>query len=153
MPVDYEALRSGASTGVPEDGAHTARLERARLYEGEKGSQLITEWSESGLWWTSWNRFDGQGMPFTQALLDGLGVDRSTLTDDDAFEDALAQAQGALYLVTTSAKQGNQGDRWFINTYVDGKAVPVQSELGEVVEELPAANGSDSSAKGGSVPF
>jgi len=151
-PVDYEALRGGVTTGVPDNGAHTARLERAALIETDKGSNLVTEWSEDGLWWTSWNRFDGQGLPFTQQLLDSLGVDRSTITDDDELEQALSQAQGVLYLVHTDSKQGSKGDRWFINTYVDGRAVPTQDELPVDTEGLPDVDGPGAPAET-DVPF
>jgi hypothetical protein len=136
-PVDYEALRGGVSTGVPDNGSHTARLERAALVETDKGSNLVTEWSEDGLWWTSWNRFNAQALPFTQALLDGLGVDRQKITNDDEFETALSDVQGILYLVHTDSKQGSQSDRWFINTYVDGRAVPAQIDMPVDTEGLP----------------
>ena len=152
MTVDYEALRAGVSSGVPDNGAHTARLERAKLWEGDSGSKLITEWSEDGLFWTSWNQFEGQGMQYTQELLDGLGVDRSTITNDDEFEAALNEVEGILYLVHTDAKQGNQGDRWFINTYVDGRAVPTQPDLLTDTEDLPAV-GSPAGAQDDDVPF
>lgn len=137
MTVDYEALRGGVTTGVPENGSHTARLERAKLWEGDRGSQLITEWSENGLWWTSWNRFDAQGMQFTQELLDGLGIDRSKITDDDEFEAALNEVEGILYLVRTTAKEGSQSGKWFINTYCDGPAVPEQMDMPVDTEGLP----------------
>lgn len=136
-PVDYDALREGVSTGVPDNGTHTARLERAALIETDKGSNLITEWSEDGLWWTSWNRFDAQGMSYTQELLDALGVDRSKITNDDEFEEALSHPVGHLWLVRTDAKQGSRGDKWFINTYVDGRAVPTQTDLPIDTEGLP----------------
>lgn len=142
MTVDYDALRGATNTGVPDNGPHTARLERAALIETDKGSNLVTEWSEDGLWWTSWNRFDGQGLPYTQALLDALEVDRSKLTNDDELTDALSAAEGLLYLVHTDSKQGSRGDRWFINTHVDGRAAPVQTDLPIDTEGLPALDGS-----------
>jgi hypothetical protein len=137
VPIDYEALRGGVTTGVPDNGSHTARLERAARLELDKGPSLVTEWSENGLWWTSWNRFNAQAMPYTQQLLDGLGVDRSTLMDDDKFDAALAEVQGMLYLVHTDAKQGDKGDMWFINTYVDGRAVPAQIDMPVDTKDLP----------------
>lgn len=136
--IDYEALRGGVVTGVPDNGSHTARLERAKLWEGDKGSQLITEWSnDKNVMWTSWNRFDANGLPYTQDLLDGLGIDRSKITDDDKLEAALNEAEGRMYSVRTDSKQGSQGDRWFINTYVDGPAVAEQPELPVDAEGLP----------------
>jgi len=152
MPVDYEALRGtgSASAAVPDDGAHTARLDRAALVELDSGSRLVTEWSADGLAWTSWNRFDEKGMQYTQGLLDGLGVDRSTLTDDDALEAALSTVQGTTYLVTTKSQEGRLGDRWFTTTYVDARAV-ADPDLVADTSDLPDAQ--EALAVEGDVPF
>lgn len=120
-PVDYDALAGNAGSGVPADGTHTARLERAALLETDNGSRLITEWSANGTWWESWNRFDGRGMSFTQDLLDGLGVDRSKVTNDDEMGDELSHAEGDTYRVRTESKRGSQGDRWFTSTYIEAR--------------------------------
>jgi hypothetical protein len=137
---------------VPDDGPHTARLERAKLIETANGTRLVTEWSENGVWWTSWNRFDEQGMQWTQGLLDGLGVDREKIADradDDYTNEQLAGVVGVTYSVTCKSQQGRQGDRWFTTTYVDGPAVPLQSELGEEPVTVPAAQDDDTD----DVPF
>jgi hypothetical protein len=130
-PIDYGAL--GADTGaggVPDDGEHIARLERAALVETQNGERLVTEWSnQEHLWWTSWNRFDASGMSWTQELLDGLGVDRKNVHDDEEMEMALAEAVGRRYRVKTESKQGNQGDRWFTSTYVQEEITNPQTQL------------------------
>lgn len=133
MPVDFEALRGEKSAGgVPDDGLHTARLERAALVETDRGSRLITEWSdENNLMWTSWNRFDASGMAFTQELLDGLGINRKQVTEDN-FADELASVEGSTYQVRTESKQGSQGDRWFTSTYIEQTIAGRQQTLADM---------------------
>jgi hypothetical protein len=132
MPVDFDALRSETGSGVPDDGLHTARLERAAVIETDRGSRLITEWSdENNLMWTSWNRFDASGLKFTQDLLDGLGVNRSQITEDN-FSDELAQMEGGTYQVRTDSKQGKQGDRWFTSTYIEQAIAGRQQTLADI---------------------
>jgi len=142
VPIDFAALRGeddAATAGVPTDGDHAARLERAVLHDGDRGTQLITEWSdERNLMWTSWNRFDGQGLKYTQELLDGLGVDRQSVMDDAQLAQELAAVEGRHYRVRTQSKQGRNGDRWFTNTYVDGPAVPVEPDVPVDTRGLPA---------------
>lgn len=134
--IDFSTLRGerANTTGVPEDGLHTARLERAVLQDTAKGPRLITEWSdENNLMWTSWNRFtaDQYGMPKTQELLDGLGVDRSKLTDEN-FGDELATVEGGTYQVRTTSQQGSQGDRWFTETTIEQPIAGRQQELSDI---------------------
>lgn len=118
MPVNFAALRGDApAADHPADGLHVARLERAQLYDGDRGAQLITEWSdENNLMWTSWNRFDGPGLKYTQDLLDGLGIDRSQVTEE-TFGRELARAEGGTYQVRTKSREGR--DKWFTDTYVE----------------------------------
>jgi hypothetical protein len=131
-PINYEALRTGASTvQVPADGTHQATLDRAALVSTDKGERLVTEWTDidGTVGWTSWNRFDTTGMSYTRELLQGLGIDLNTVTDDTALTDALDQASHHVYQVRTSSQKGSQGDRWFTSTYVDGQSQGVQESL------------------------
>lgn len=136
MPIDFDALRGErGSQQVPDDGLHTARLERIVIHESDRGESLITEWSDDqNVQWTSWNRFDASGLPYTQDLLDGLGVDRRKLTDEN-LADALARCEGSTYQVRTSSKRGSQGDRWFINTYIEQPLSRPDATLGS---DIPA---------------
>jgi hypothetical protein len=161
MSIDYAALAS-RSGGVPEDGLHTARLDRAHLHNSDKGSQLITEWQEVGVdvpcFWTSWNRFDSSGLTFTQDFLDGLGVDRSTITDDDEFTDALIAVEHRVYEVTTKSNRGRDGDRWFTSTYVEGpgdtpRDAPAQQVLTDVPIDASDMTTPPTIADDGDIPF
>lgn len=142
-PIDFDKLRGDVPAGdePPEDGDHVARLERAVVVDTKRGEQVITEWSnEANVMWTSWNRFDATGLPYTQELLDGLGIDRSKVTEE-TLSDELARCEGATYQVTTSATKGSQGDRWFINTYVN-QAVSASQRVASDAPDVPAdANG------------
>lgn len=130
MPIDYRQLKETRGTDVPPDGERTARLERGKLVETKYGStRLVTEWSAGDLWWQSWNQFDGQGLAFTQDLLDGLGVDRSKLTDDDQLTAELAAAEGHKYRVKTKSNRGSQGDRWFTSTYIQSTVSVLRTGL------------------------
>jgi hypothetical protein len=138
MTIDFDKLRGEtAAEEIPADGTHTARLERCVIVTSNRTGDelLVTEWSdEQNVMWTSFNRFDSSGMSFTQELLDGLGVDRSKLTDEN-LGDELAQAEGGTYQVRTTSTKGSQGDRWFINTYVDQVIAGRQKTLDE---DIPA---------------
>ena len=132
MPIDFDQLR-GDNTTVdhPNDGAHQARLHRAVLRDTRNGECLVTEWADEtqNVQWESWNRFDTNGLAWTRELLLGLKIDLATITDTNELEFALAQRVGQLWDVTTKSNQGSQGDRWFVNTYVNGKSVGVQETL------------------------
>lgn len=131
-PIDYSALQSGQlNVEVPADGDHVAHLERAALVSTNNGERLVTEWAgaNENVQWTSWNRFDETGLTYTVELLDGLGVDRSAIADDEAFTDALDAVVDNIYEVRTSSQKGKQGDRWFTTTYVNGRATGVQEAL------------------------
>jgi hypothetical protein len=120
MGIDYDALR-GATGGPPPDGEHDAYLDRAALVDTRNGSMLVTEWKTRGeefYAWTTWFGFEGQRMGFTQDFLDQLGIDRSTLTSDDALTDALEARVGLLYRCATEA-WGSAGG---INVEVLGEA-------------------------------
>jgi hypothetical protein len=132
-PINYAALSGRpAVADHPPDGARQARLDRAALVDTQNGERLVTEWSDAtgnGLAWTSWNRFDTTGLPYTRDLLTGLEIDVAKLTDDDVLTAGLNAVTGRTYEVHTSSQQGSQGDRWFTSTYVDGHALGVQEEL------------------------
>ena len=134
MAIDYEALRGDSAGGVvPDDGTHTARLERAVLRDTANGERLITDWSsEECSLWTSWNRFDPQGLPYTQQLLDGLGIDRKKITADDELSEALERVEGATFQVRTESRQGSQGDRWFTSTYIEQVIAGRQEQLSDI---------------------
>jgi hypothetical protein len=125
-PIDYDALR-GSAGGEPPDGIHKALLMVAKLVETGSGStMLVTEWQVGGLtpyYWTTWFGFEGARMGFTQEFLDSLGVDRSQITDDDAFGMALLHVQGETFAVRTSAWSGG------INTYVEEAPDTSQTSL------------------------
>ena len=141
--IDYEALR-GASGGEPLDGIHTAYLVRAELVETAKGPALVTEWQtqrDPRYYWTTWFGFDGNRLRFTQEFLDSLGVDRSHITDDELFEQALYNAVGREYQVRTNA-----GATW-VNTYVlDDAAVQQATDAPIDTSDLPAPSSSTPSA-------
>jgi hypothetical protein len=134
--IDYDLLR-GQVGGDPPDGLHSAYLMRAALVNTSSGTRLVTEWQTSGdesYYWTTWFGFDGNRLGFTQDFLDGLGVDRSKVTDDDAFEQTLADVQGTVYTVRTAAWSGG------VNTYVEETPAPPpgQTSFGDVPIDMPA---------------
>jgi hypothetical protein len=137
VPIDFEALRGEKElSGVPDDGIHTARLERAVLKETDKGDRVITEWSSDRCpHWASWNRFDEQGLPYTQQLLDGLGIDRKVMTSDDELSQALEKIEGGTYQVRTESRKGSQGDRWFTSTYIEQAIAGRQETLDELAAD------------------
>jgi hypothetical protein len=154
--VDYGKLRGegGAVADHPADGLHIARLERAVLQDTKRGQQVLTEWSDpDNVMWTSWNRFDPDqfGMPRTQKLLDGLGVDRAKLTDDDALSQALADVEGGTYQVRTQSRKaerrlGDEADKWFTDTFVEQTVSGRQQALTDIPADTtglrePAAQG------------
>ena len=121
MPINFEALRADSLAGdVPDDGAHIARLERSRIVEGRNGTQLVTEWSENGLWWTSWDTLEGgQYLDRTKQLLARLGLTAADLTDEDTLTGALADREGVVWDCRTESRR--PGDKWFTTTYIDGR--------------------------------
>jgi hypothetical protein len=114
--IDYDLLRSN-SGGDPPDGVREAYLARAQLVETSGGTRLVTEWQSTNggpaYYWVTWFGFEGNRIAFTQDFLDALGCDRSSITDDDQFEEALANVTGTVYSVRTSAWSGG------VNTYVE----------------------------------
>lgn len=132
MPIDYNALQSGQATiEAPTDGEHIAHLERAAIVSTNNGERLVTEWAgaNENVQWTSWNRFDETGLSYTVELLDGLGVDRAAISNDDSFVDALDACVQNIYDVTTKSQMGSKGDRVFTTTYVKGRATSYQEAL------------------------
>ena len=93
------------------------------LRDTRNGECLVTEWADEtqNVQWESWNRFDTNGLGWTRELLLGLEIDLATITDTNELEFALAQRVGQLWDVTTKSNQGSQGDRWFVNTYVESQ--------------------------------
>jgi hypothetical protein len=111
--IDYNLL-AGNMGGEPPNGLHTAYLAVAKLLDLPSGDRLVTEWQVPGsYYWTTWHGFAQNRIAVTQEYLDALGVDRSQITSDDAFENALAAAQGRTYQVRTEAWSGG------INTFVE----------------------------------
>jgi hypothetical protein len=155
-PVDYDALR-GSAGGEPPDGIHKALLMRAKLVETSNGAtMLVTEWQVGGMtpyYWTTWFGFEGARMGFTQEFLDGLGVDRSQITDDDVFGEALQRAEDEAYTVRTSSWSGG------INTYVEEAPDTAQASLDDApidTNGLPEVSTAEPVAAGGvddDIPF
>lgn len=118
--INY-ALLGGGDGGAPPDGSHTALLVVAKLLDLAGGSKLVTEWQSVGggtpYYWSTWHGFTPTRISVTQEFLDGLGVDRKTITDDEAFENALSQVQGMTYEVSTSAWSGGT------NTFIEDVSV------------------------------
>jgi hypothetical protein len=127
--IDYDLLRSN-SGGDPPDGVRPAYLARAQLVDTSGGSRLVTEWQSTGegpaYYWTTWFGFEGNRIAFTQDFLDALGCDRTQITSDDAFEEALAEVTGTVYTVRTSAWSGG------VNTYVE------EASAQTTLDDIPA---------------
>lgn len=118
MGIDFEALR-GEVGGDPPDGVYNATLQRAKLVDTRNGEMLVTEWQVDDpgpYYWTAWHGFEPNRMSWTQEYLDGLGVDRGKLTDEDELTDALNAVLGERFELRTEVKSG------FLNTYVEGPA-------------------------------
>jgi len=142
--IDYDLL-AGSRGGEPPDGIHVATLVRAALVETTNGSRLVTEWQTGGrtpYYWTAWHGFAANRIALTQDFLDGLGVDRATVTDDEEFDRALFEALHRDFTVRVE----HNGS--FLNTYVEGKPsaqmalsdAPVDtSDLPEPVAAAPPA--------------
>lgn len=105
MTIDWEALRGGTSALVPPAGVHTARLDQAKIVQTNAGDEkMVTSWQTMGdpiYVWETWHGLSGRALGFTLELLDGLKVDRSRLTDYEAFDIALAACIGRTYQVET----------------------------------------------------
>jgi len=138
--IDFGLLRGQENAGgEPPDGQRAAMLVRADIVDTSKGSMLITEWQTSGgptpYYWQTWFGFTPTRISVTQELLDGLGIDRASVTDDDAFEAQLHAVTGRTYTVTTS--------RWAngVNTYIDERSPtrPQSEELPIDTAGVPAA--------------
>lgn len=118
--INY-ALLAGGDGGAPPDGSHTALLVVAKLLDLPNGSKLVTEWQTTGggtpYYWSTWHGFAPTRMAITQEFLDGLGIDRKAITDDAAFEAALANVQGVTFEVSTSAWSGGT------NTFIEDVAM------------------------------
>ena len=119
--INY-ALLAGGEGGEPPDGTHTALLVVAKLLDLPNGSKLVTEWQSvngaAPYYWSTWHGFAPTRIAITQEFLDGLGIDRKTITDDVAFEAALDNVQGVTYRVSTSAWSGGT------NTFIEDVSVP-----------------------------
>jgi hypothetical protein len=121
--INYAQLAGGGNV-TPPDGLHNAYLMRARLQTGAQDF-LVTEWQAGTFYWETLYGFTANRIRFAQDALDGLGIDRSKITNDDALEDALYRVQGGQFQVRTEVN-GN-----FVNTYVEG---PVSARF----EDMPA---------------
>ena len=113
--INYAQLAGGGESAQPPNGMHRAFLMRARLQTGAQDF-VVTEWQAGAYWWETLYGFTASRIGFTQDALDGLGIDRAKITDDDALEAALYAAQGAEYRVRVE-----QNGR-FTNTYIEGAA-------------------------------
>lgn len=111
--INYSLLGGDASESTPTDGIYAAYLMAARLQTSANGDFLVTEWQAGSYWWETLFGFTSRRMSITQEFLDGLGVDRSHITDDDAFRLAIAKAAGQVYNVRVEVN-GN-----FVNTYIE----------------------------------
>jgi hypothetical protein len=137
--IDY-GLLAGNAGGEPTDGIYAAMLVRLELVHTQSGSRLVSEWQVSTgtpYYWTTWFGFAANRIGVTQDFLDGLGVDRSKVTDDESFEMALHQVVGRLYEVRTESWSG--GVNTFIEAVVDASAAraPIEDELAPVTSGLP----------------
>ena len=140
MPIDFDALRGDGLPETPDDGEHIALLMRAVVVDTQNGERLVTEWKavgEENVAWDSWNRFDTSGMSFTRDLLIGLGINLKSLNDIDQLGAELDQCVNYKWRVSTSSSMGNRGDRVFVNTYVTGKAGPVEPDVPIDTDGLP----------------
>jgi hypothetical protein len=125
--INYALLGGDASESTPADGIYAAYLMAARLQTSNNGDFLVTEWQAGSYWWETLFGFTSRRMAITQEFLDGLGVDRSHITDDDAFRLAIAKASGKVYNVRVEVN-GN-----FVNTYIE---TPGAQESGRGQEAL-----------------
>jgi hypothetical protein len=135
--INYAQLAGGGESAQPPNGMHRAFLMRARLQTGAQDF-VVTEWQAGPYWWETLYGFTASRIGFTQDALDGLGIDRAKITDDDALEAALYGAQGAEYRVRVE-----QNGR-FTNTYIEGAAAVGQpsfdSDIPADTSGLPAAS-------------
>lgn len=146
--IDYGLLRSNDG-GEPPEGMHEPYLARAALVETDKGTLLVSEWQVPGsYYWTAWHGFAPDRIRFTQEYLDGLGVDRSTITDDEEFERALSEVIGTVFRVRTERSKGG-----YLNTYVEAAAEP-DIPLPDFEEGQPAGVGAGvQQASDDDIPF
>lgn len=136
MGIDYEAL-SGATGGPPPNGEWDAYLDRAALVDTRNGEMLVTEWKTRGetfYAWSTWFGFEGQRLAFTQEFLDGLGIDRASITDDEGLTQALEDRVGLLYRVSTEAWGSGGG----INVEVIGPAGQQSMSMSHAAADMPA---------------
>lgn len=129
MGIDWEALRGGTSALVPPAGIHTARLETAKIVQTNSGDEkMVTSWQTTGdpiYVWETWHGLSGRALGFTLELLDGLKVDRSKLTDYEAFDTGLAACIGRTYQVETKL-WGSANDQVNVTILATG---PVGSDI------------------------
>ena len=127
--INYAALAGGGTE--PPEGMHDAYLIRARLQIGQRDF-VVTEWQAGPFYWETLFGFEGQRMQFTQDALDGLGIDRSTVTNDDELEAELARVQGSQFRVRVT-RNGR-----FVNTDIVGAATrPAQTPPAQTDIPLP----------------
>jgi hypothetical protein len=127
--INYGALR-GESETAPPAGMYDAFLVRARLQTG-RADFIVTEWQADRFYWETLYGFTTSRMQFTQDALDGLKVDRSTLTSDDDLEAQLADAAGHVYRVRV------ERNGIFVNTYIEGSAHAVEPDVPVDASDLP----------------
>src|SRR5215471_16888566 len=112
MPINLPGLRGETAVLVPDDGVHTARLERTNIVELTAGLRLVTDWRalDSACQWSSWNWLEGdwpERLIETGDLLAGLGVEATD--DEDELAGLLAIAEGGVYQVRTETTRAKDG--------------------------------------------
>ena len=155
MP-DYEALR-GESGGLPPDGVHDAYLDAARLVDTRSGESIVCDWrttTDPLYQWTSWHRLGGQGLAFTLAFLDAIGIDRANLREVEGsrLEDALEARIGIIYEVHTS-RWGSDGGGG-VNVEALGEQAQQSLDLPiDPVETVSAGSATNGAPADEDIPF
>jgi hypothetical protein len=133
--INYALLSGDDTQTTPPEGIHSAYLMAARLQLGDNDF-IVTEWQAGSYWWETLFGFNARRMKFTQAFLDGLGINRKAVMDDDSMRLALAKAQGQVY----SVRVERNGE--YVNTYIEDRQVPMTtSDAPADTRGLPPAGG------------
>jgi hypothetical protein len=111
--INYGKLGGNPDETLPPEGLHDAYLIAARLQTGSQDF-IVTEWQSGLFYWETLFGFTGGRIRFTQDALDGLGINRAKITDDDALSAALDDVRGSQFRVRVE-RNGN-----FVNTYIEG---------------------------------
>jgi hypothetical protein len=124
---DFESFKNSDGGEPPDGSILPARLERASVFESQRGDRFLkTEWSSGRYWWEYLRGVNGFGRQMAQELVLALGIDMSALKSWDELGDELAVREGTLYTVRVE-RNGN-----FLNTFVEDKPQGVQEALPDV---------------------